>query len=74
MPSFSSRIEVRLEPLEQDTIRLIFDDVHADGTRVLFTHVDLPTDDVLTGAFSRDLAAIVGENLLVRLAALASQR
>lgn len=74
MPSFSSRIEARVEPVEPDTVRLVFDDVHADGRRVLFTHVDLALDDLLNGTFSRDLATTVGENLLVRLAALASHR
>lgn len=73
MPSFSSRIEVRLEPTEQDTVRLVFDDVHANGKRVLFTSVELPLKDVLEGTFAPDFAAMVGENLLIRLAALVSR-
>jgi hypothetical protein len=72
MPSLSSRIEVRLEPTGQDTVRLVLDDVHASGTRVLFTSAELPLKDVLEGTFSPDFAALVGENLLPRLAALVS--
>ncbi len=73
MDNFSSRIEARLEPLAADTVRLVFDDVHPDGRRILFTQVDIPRGDMANGTFSRELATLVGENLLIRLAALASR-
>jgi hypothetical protein len=63
------RVEARLEALEDDLVRLDLDDVYTDGRRSLFTHIDLSRQEVLETTFSKELATMLGENLLMRLGA-----
>jgi hypothetical protein len=63
------RVEARLEALEDDRVRLVLEDVYADGRRSLFTHIDLSRQEVLESTFSKELATMLGENLLMRLGA-----
>jgi hypothetical protein len=68
------RVEARLEELEDDRVRLVLDDVYADGRRTLFTHIDLSRQEVLESTFSKELATTLGENLLIRLGAVLQPR
>ena len=68
------RVEARLEALDDDHVRLVLDDLYADGRRSLFTHVDLSRQELLASTFSKELATMLGENLLIRLAAVLQLR
>ena len=61
------RVEARLEASDDDRVRLVLDDLYADGRRSPFTHIDLSRQELLASSFSKELATILGENLLMRL-------
>jgi hypothetical protein len=68
------RVEARIEALDNDRVRLVLDDVYGDGRRTLFTHIDLSREELLATTFSKQLATLLGENILMRLGAVLELR